>query len=50
MKLFTPYNIHQKDNWNLCRGKSNKRREVRIYVWINYLNSSSKALKKPLPQ
>ena len=28
MKLFTPFIILQKDNCELCRGKSNKRREV----------------------
>ena len=28
MKLFTPFTIPQKDNCDLCRGKSNKRRDV----------------------
>ena len=28
MKLFTPFTIPQKDNCDLCRGKTNKRREV----------------------
>ena len=28
MRLFTPFTIPQKDNCDLCRGKTNKRREV----------------------
>ena len=28
MRLFTPFTIPKKDNCDLCRGKTNKRREV----------------------
>ena len=45
MKLFTPFTIPQKDNCDLCRIEKNKKNKLRIYVQINFLNSSSRALK-----
>ena len=45
MKLFTPFAIPQKDNCDVCRDKSNKRREVVNLRLDQLLNSSSRALK-----
>ena len=45
MKLFTPFAIPQKDNCDLCRDKSNKRREVvnlRLDQLFKFLFQSTK--------